>query len=85
MKKIYLIQVGVSISGVLDNRIKSLGTWIKYFDNNWIIESKLSSKEIYTLLSNGYENDNIFIIELSKTNYWGRMNTKVWEYFKERK
>ena len=85
MKKIYLIQSKISDNQAFDTRIKSIGTWIKYFDNNWMIESTLSAKEIYAKLSIGFENENIFIIELYKTNYWGRMNSKIWDYLKERK
>lgn len=85
MKKIYLIQTKISDNQAFESRVKSLGTWIKYFDNNWMIESTLSAKEIYEKLSVGFENDNMFIIELNKTNYWGRMNSKVWDYIKERK
>lgn len=85
MKKIYLIQSKISDNQAFDTRVKSIGTWIKYFDNNWMIESTLSAKEIYDKLSIGFENENVFIIELNKTNYWGRMNSKVWDYLKDRK
>lgn len=85
MKKIYLIQTKISDNQAFETRVKSLGTWIKYFDNNWMIESTLSAKEIYEKLSIGFENDNMFIIELNKANYWGRMNSKVWDYIKDRK
>lgn len=85
MKKVYLIQAKILDNQTFETRVKSLGTWIKYFDNNWMIESTLSAKEIYEKLCIGFENDNMFIIELNKTNYWGRMNTKVWDYLKDRK
>ncbi len=85
MKKIYLIQGKISDNQAFDARVKSIGTWIKYFDNNWMVESTLSAKEIYDKLSIGFENENMFIIELNKTNYWGRMNSKVWDYLKDRK
>lgn len=85
MKKIYLIQTAIKDNEAFSNRIKSLGTWLKYFSDNWIVESSLSAKEIYERLSSGHENDSIFIIELNSTNYWGRMNSTVWDYLKERK
>jgi hypothetical protein len=85
MKKIYLIQAKISDHQAFDTRVKSIGTWIKYFDNNWMIESTLSAKEIYDKLSIGFENVNMFIIELNKSNYWGRMNSIVWDYLKNRK
>lgn len=85
MKKIYLIQSKVQENQTFENRIKSLGSWIKYFDTNWIIESELSSSEIYKKLSIGFENESMFIIELDKSNFFGRMNTKVWDYLQLRK
>lgn len=85
MKRLYLIQSKIIENPTFDTRVKSIGSWIKYFDNNWIVETTLSANEIYSKLSVGFENDTIFIIELNKTNYWGRMNTKVWDYLKEKK
>jgi hypothetical protein len=85
MKKTYLIQTNIKENEAFNDRIKSLGTWLKYFSDNWLIESTLSAKEIYAKLSSGHEKDNIFIIEIKTENYWGRMNTKLWEYLKERK
>ena len=49
MKKLYLIQYrNHSVS--IEEKIKSLGSWIKYFSDNWIVESELSSKDIYEKL-----------------------------------
>lgn len=84
MKKIYLIQSSIKDNEAFTDRIKSLGSWLKYFSANWVVESSLNAHQIYDKLSSGYEKDSIFVIELDKTNYWGRMNTKVWDYFKER-
>lgn len=84
MKKTYLIQTSIKENEAFNDRIKSLGTWVKYFSDNWMIESALSAKEIYNKLSIGYEKDSIFIIELKTESYWGRMNTKVWDFIKNR-
>ena len=84
MKKTYLIQTSIKENEAFNERIKSLGTWLKYFSDNWIIESTLSAQEIYNKLSVGHDKDSIFVIELNVNNYWGRMNTKVWDYLKER-
>lgn len=80
MKKVYLIQFNNSDSLTLENKVKSLGSWIKYFGENWLVETTLSSKEIYQKLSDGNEDKSIFIIQLETSNYYGRMNTKLWEY-----
>jgi hypothetical protein len=85
MKKTYLIQTSIKENEVFSSRIKSLGIWLKYFSNNWIIESHLSAQEIYNNLSFGFERESIFVIEVNAHNYWGRMNTKVWDYLKKRK
>lgn len=85
MKKIYLIQYNASDTSTLEVRIKALGTWVKYFSDNWIVESALSAKEIYEKLKVGYEDKNIFIIQLNTADYYGRMNTSVWDYLKSKK
>jgi hypothetical protein len=82
MKKIYLIQYNESDNSIFENRVKSIGDWVKYFSDNWIVASELSAEKIYEKITNGYDNKSIFIIELSSTNYYGRMNTKVWDFIK---
>jgi hypothetical protein len=85
MKKIYLIQSSIKDNEAFTSKIKSLGPWLKYLSDNWIVESTLSSTEIYERISIGDDNESIFIIELNTSNYWGRMNTVVWDYLKKRK
>jgi hypothetical protein len=85
MKKVYLIQYSLDNSEAFESRLKKLGSWVKYFSDNWIIESELSAEEIYKKLSAGYEEQNILIMEIDSNNYYGRMNTKLWEYLKPRR
>jgi hypothetical protein len=68
MKKIYIIQHNIEAE-TFNNRIKALGVWTKYFSDNWLIESELSAKEIYNKISEGYENESIFIVEFDPNNY----------------
>jgi hypothetical protein len=84
MKKLYLIQYrNHNVS--LEEKIKSLGSWIKYFSDNWIVESELSSKDIYGKLSFENDKNSLLIIELKEgSNFYGRMNPKVWEYLKKK-
>lgn len=84
MKRLYLIQHNVE-NEVLNNRIKAFGVWTKYFSDNWLIESELTAKEIYSKISEGLEDKNIIIIEVDPNNYWGRMNTKLWDFIKNHK
>ncbi len=85
MKKIYLIQFKNSDAFVFESKVKTLGIWVKYFDDNWIVESSLRAKEIYDKLSVGNSDKSIFIIQLDLSNYWGRMNSKLWDYLKLRR
>lgn len=85
MKKIYLIQFKSSDSLAFESKVKAIGSWVKYFDDNWIVETTLSAKEIYDKISVGNEDKSIFIIQLDASNYWGRMNSKLWDYLKPRK
>jgi hypothetical protein len=79
MDRIYLIQYKINEDSVITNRIKSLGDWVQYFDRNWIVKSSLSAKDIYEKLSVDYDKESFLIIELHKSNFWGRMKTEVWE------
>ncbi|ENA1807912.1 hypothetical protein ABF226_002363 [Flavobacterium psychrophilum] len=86
MKKIYLIQYKKGTNSMLEDRIKSISNnWIKYFDDNFIIESELKPSEIYNELKIGFEETNILVIEISKNNYYGRMNTSLWDWLKQKK
>jgi hypothetical protein len=86
MQKIYLIQYKVPNEISMESRIKSVATnWFKYFENNWLIVSTLSSKELYEKISIGFDENSILIIEVNAKNYYGRMNTKVWDWLKQRK
>lgn len=86
MNRIYLIQYKVDTDdSILKDRIKSLGNWIYYLGHSWIVRTTLPAKDIYNKLSVGYEKDSFFIIELNASNHWGRMDPKVWDWFKTNK
>lgn len=82
MKKIYLIQYN-SPNEIIEKRLKSLGDWVKYFSDNWLVSSEKNSEEIYELLTDGLDKQSIIIIEIKPTNYYGRMNVKVWDFMKK--
>ena len=83
MNRIYLIQFKMNDDSILIERIKSLGRWMNYFGHSWIVQTTLSAQDIYNKLSVDYEKESIFIIELDTKNYWGRMETTVWEWLKQ--
>jgi hypothetical protein len=85
MKKVYIVQYNTIDNSLFEHRLKSLGDWVKYFSDNWMIVSELSAKEIYEKLTEGNENKSILIIEIDTKNYYGRMNTKIWEFLKKHK
>ena len=87
MKKIILVIYDPSIdSDVLRDRIKSLGPSYTFFGNHWIIETNLSTKEVYEKISiDEFEYSSMIVISMEKSNgYWGRMNTSLWDWLKER-
>lgn len=85
MNRIYLIQYNIVEDSVIINRIKSLGNWIQYFGKSWLVKSNLSAKEIYEKLSVDYPKESFVILEVSKSNYWGMMDPKLWDWIKEDK
>jgi hypothetical protein len=84
MKRIFLIQYNVPNPIPLDNRVKALGPWVKYFGNSWLVETTLTAEQIYSQLSVDFKDDSMFIIEVKKESYFGRMNTVMWDYLKSR-
>lgn len=82
MKKIYIIIV----SSELDNekireRIKMIGSNYIFWDNHWLVSSSESAKDIYHKLSaDEFNLASIFVAEINTTNYFGRMNTTLWDW-----
>ncbi|KYH03922.1 hypothetical protein A1704_19315 [Chryseobacterium cucumeris] len=85
MKKVYLIQYNASDSIYFESRVKNLGDWVKYFSDNYIIVSELDATQIYDQLTEEDDTKSILIIQLDTKNYYGRMNTKVWDFLKKHK
>ncbi|WP_271407393.1 hypothetical protein [Tenacibaculum soleae] len=85
MKKAYLIQYNIADSEAFETRLKKIGPWVKYFSDNWIVESELNAEELYKKLYVGYEDKSILVIQIDSNNYYGRMNTKLWDYLKPRR
>lgn len=89
MKKIILIIYDPSIDNdILRDRIKSLGSNYSFWNNHWFVATTYTTKEVYEKISiNEFEIASILIIEMSKNNlnYYGRMNTSLWEWLKKNK
>lgn len=88
MKKIILIVYNPALdSDILRDRIKSLGPNYTFWGNHWFVETQSSPKEVYKKISaDGFETSSLLVIEMSQNqgNYYGRMNTSLWEWLKNR-
>lgn len=71
-------------SNALRERVKSMGfPCYNFHPGNWLVASEVDQKQIYEQLSQG-EPLNMLVIE-TKLNYWGRMNTSLWEWLSSMK
>ncbi|MDD2495045.1 MAG: hypothetical protein PHE29_07625 [Tissierellia bacterium] len=86
MKKIILVIYDPSLdSDILRDRIKFLGPNYTFWGNHWLIQTTLTTKDVYVKIStNEFETTSILVVELSKEtlNYYGRMNTSLWDWLK---
>lgn len=85
MKKIYVIIVSPELNNneLFRERIKMIGSNYIFWDNHWLVSSTESAKEIYKKLSaDDFNLVSIFVSELNISNYFGRMNTTLWDWIK---
>lgn len=85
MKKIYIIIVSPELNNeLIRERIKMIGPNYIFWDNHWLVSSAESAKEIYQKLSSEeFSLASIFVSELKTENYFGRMNTTLWDWMKK--
>ena len=85
---IYLITYnGDASSEILKDRIKNLGEYYNLFQNNWLVESNLSTcEDIYREIAKDDLNTKhivVFLINKTPSNgYWGFANNALWEWLK---
>ena len=89
MKKIILVIYDPSLdSDILRDRIKSLGPSYTFWGNHWFVETTYTTKEVYEKISaDEFESNSILVIEMSRgssQSYYGRMNTTLWDWLKNR-
>lgn len=82
MKKIYIIIVSPELNNdKIRERIKMIGSNYIFWDNHWLVSSSETAKEIYQRLSaEEFNLASIFVSEMNINNYFGRMNTTLWEW-----
>lgn len=84
---IYKIATSKKDYSSLYEKIKTLGTWMHYFEDTWfIVPSSINTpSEIYDKLIpfiNGDE-DYLFVIKVT-SDYRGWLPSKAWDWLKER-
>ncbi len=84
MKKIFLVQYS-NTNVVFENRIKEFKTYAKIFNNSWLIATNNTPKQIYEIITFGFENQTIIIVEIQENNIYGRMNPQIWEWIRKAK
>jgi hypothetical protein len=80
MNNLYLIQYDIKSEDKIVERIKSLGSWMKYFPQSMIIDTSLNAQQIYDRLKVDYENTRILVIKINKSDYYGWMPTEAWNW-----
>ena len=80
MKKLFFIQYA-SQNSLIDSRIQQLGAYHQVF-NGWIVESFFDAKTIYEKVSVDYPLMQFLVVEVNKSNYYGRYYKELWELFK---
>lgn len=82
MRKIYIIIISPELNNEkFIERIKMLGSNYIFWNNHWLVSSTESAKEIYRKLSTDeFKLASIFVSEIDLHNYFGRMNTTLWEW-----
>lgn len=80
MKKLYFINY-FREDLTLENKIKSLGRVYPVYDG-WVVEAITDAKQIYEFLTKHNPSMDIIVFGLDKTNYYGRYNQELWNFFK---
>lgn len=86
-KKLLIIYDPTIDSDILRDRIKSIGPCYTFWETHWFVETTLSTKEVYEKISAvEFVSNSIIVIEMSdnSNNYYGRMNTTLWEWLKRK-
>lgn len=83
MRKILITFDPLFSSDILNDRIRNLGRSFNFYKNQWVVETRLTPKEVYDRLSaGGFENLTIFVMDITGSAYYGRMNTSLWDWMK---
>ena len=72
---------------VFKDRINTLGDTFCIFENIVFVESDLSTKEAYERISiSEYEKERMLVLYVTNESlgFWGRMNTKLWTWLKDK-
>ncbi len=85
---IYKINPSVKDYTSLYEKIKSIGMWLHYFDNVWLVSpsSLTNTKAIFDLLIPFIDGDKdyIYITRLTKQDQYGWLPQDAWNWINER-
>lgn len=88
MKNILIIVCDPNINtDLLNDRIHQLGPTYTFWGNHWLLETDMSSKDVYNKISEPYYGDaSLFIMPLTSRDhsYYGRMKTSLWDWLVRR-
>jgi hypothetical protein len=84
MNKLYLIQYDIKNEEKIVERIKAIGSWMKYFPQSIIIHTHLTAEQINERIKHEYPSTRILIIKLDKSDYYGWMPTEAWDWLRDK-
>ena len=84
MNNLYLIQYDLKSEDKIVERIKLLGSWMKYFQQGMIIHTSLNAQQIYERLETEFKNTRILVIKIDKSEYYGWMPTEAWDWLRDK-
>lgn len=85
---VYLITYDLNRPGQnydgLYKAIKKLGAWWHYLDSTWLVDTNLSSDQIYARIKPHVDDNDHFLIIKVTRDYTGWLPKKAWEWIKQR-
>lgn len=64
--------------------IETASSWLHYLDNTWLIKTDETARSWYEkITANRFKDDLFLIVEVQPNNYWGRLPSDAWDWFKD--
>ncbi len=62
-----------------------MDAWFSFFDNQWLIKTSMSSKQLYNLIQNEEEPFSLLILRIRIDEYWGWLPQNAWDWLDKNK